>query len=65
MDLTKSQADKARSWMRKHKSQYKDSVTEEIDCTKLAEDCCAELELYDEDENIPEDLFNIASQVVS
>lgn len=63
MDLTKVQADKARSWMRKHKNQYKDRLTDETDCTKLAEDCCAELELYDEEENIPEELFNIASQV--
>jgi len=64
MELTKGQSDKARTWMKRHKGEYKEIGTNEHDCTRLAEDCCAELDLYDEDDNIPDELFNIAAQVV-
>jgi len=45
-------------------AEYTDSRTGEIDCTKLAEETCCALNLYEGDD-IPEYLFEMAFEVAS
>ena len=39
-----------------------DNLTDEVNYTKLAEETACALNLYDEDGNIPEELFDIATE---
>ncbi len=58
---------KARRWMfralNQRVSEYR--VGEELNCTKLAEDCAEDMDLYEDhvDYKIPEELFDLAVKV--
>ncbi len=64
--MTDAQKRKARKWML-YSENYNacvDLITGGLNCTKLAEDCASELDLYqDSNYTIPEELFDLAVDV--
>lgn len=63
----KKHPNKIRNWMRReirhHASIYIDEFNE-INATKLAEDCANEFDLYEDDDcTIPQEVFDIAADV--
>lgn len=57
---------KVRRWMLRNITIYVDECNE-VNATKLAEDCCQEFDLYEygefQDANIPEWLFELSAKV--
>lgn len=54
---------KIRTYMRSIVSEHVDPRTGEVNLTELAEDTCNDLNLWVNDEDIPEDLFEVAFEV--
>lgn len=61
-ELTDTEKRMAVRWMQQHCGFFRDKLTDEINCTAMAESAADQLGLLDGDD-VPEDVFDIAVDV--